>query len=821
MRFLTKRHALQAVLFVGLWMLLSLFIVEVVGYIGHFISIRHSNTGNVKVVEAPKTVAIQNHKEVLGSSNATIPDSNYAIPAGAKFVATNGNDANAGTQGSPYASLTKAVSVTGSGGTIVLRGGVYREGSMKSDDTGADNSTLKTITKKLTIQAYPHEQVWLDGTVVVSGWVADGGGGFRYDNSPSRFLCKYNASTSPCYQSASQINASYPMAGSPQMVFIDSVPQTEVASRAAATAGGTFFFDTGTNQLYLGSNPNGHTVEVTIQRKALEFSVSSGGSQLLGVGIRRYGSVQNPGSVGGYYANAMVVVSNGSNGTVIENSLFFQSASKGLLVSGTQNDIVRNNVFLENGMNGVDVNASSGLSFTGNRIVSSNSEHFSILSGATAVIAGSKMVGLSGSTISDNTFEDNDGTGWWCDVNCSGVTVVRNISRRNNLHGFYYEISHSGVLASNLAYSNKGYGIKVSSDNTQVYNNTLARNHQAILVYQDNRDNPLVTGVTVKNNIFSNNDGTSAQLFDTLQDSQGGVGQIFSAGALNYNAYHRDSAGTPSNLVKWCAKGSSCSTYYTSFSSFKSGAGVEANGLGLDQANPFFASEGNGDYQQKSGSPAICKGEALPAGIATAIGVGTSPVNLGALKWPGSSAIPGCPAAPASTPSPTPAPTTPPDTSSSAPASSDGSITSSPGALTLSSPIPLSQVTKAEVLVNGKVVAVSTNGTIPNIDTTTLSNGTYEVALRVTGKDGKVHEVVKTVNISNKLSAYQKVRNFLLSPLSGQQGTVLDVIFGSSVIGGLALSIASYYLLWRFHKFPFGISMFPHLRFPHFGRRVG
>ncbi len=42
-----------------------------------------------------------------------------------KYVATNGNDNNAGTINSPYLTITKAISAVNAGDTIIVRGGVY------------------------------------------------------------------------------------------------------------------------------------------------------------------------------------------------------------------------------------------------------------------------------------------------------------------------------------------------------------------------------------------------------------------------------------------------------------------------------------------------------------------------------------------------------------------------------------------------------------------------------------------------------------------------------------------------------------------------
>ena len=57
--------------------------------------------------------------------------------------------------------MDHALSTAQDGDTVVLREGTYREG------TGFGG-------KALTLQAYPHEQAWMKGSVVVTAWTPDG-----------------------------------------------------------------------------------------------------------------------------------------------------------------------------------------------------------------------------------------------------------------------------------------------------------------------------------------------------------------------------------------------------------------------------------------------------------------------------------------------------------------------------------------------------------------------------------------------------------------------------------------------------------------------
>ena len=190
----------------------------------------------------------------LANGTVGIVDTNYPIPAGAHFVATTGSDSNSGSQTSPWKTIGHAVAASSSGSTIVIYGGTYREGA------------ISISGKKLTLQPYPNEQVWLNGSLVVSNWVASGSvwasSGWNYQfavDTPS-----------------DAIDPNYPLAGHRDMVFIDGMPLTLVGS-ASQVGPGKFYVDYTHHQLYIGSNPNGHTVEATTQAVALYVNYNDDG----------------------------------------------------------------------------------------------------------------------------------------------------------------------------------------------------------------------------------------------------------------------------------------------------------------------------------------------------------------------------------------------------------------------------------------------------------------------------------------------------------------------------------------------------------------
>jgi len=149
------------------------------------------------------------------------------------------------------ATLGRAITKTPTRRTIVMRGGSYRE-------------SVNSISRKVTIQAYPNEQPWLDGRQIVTGfnaagstWVQPGMGlGFVRDVLRRTRRSRVRAD-----------------GGLPEMVFFDGLPQRQVAALSAVVRG-TFYVDFTKPRLYTGSNPSGHVVEATVLAKALQFDTA-------------------------------------------------------------------------------------------------------------------------------------------------------------------------------------------------------------------------------------------------------------------------------------------------------------------------------------------------------------------------------------------------------------------------------------------------------------------------------------------------------------------------------------------------------------------
>ncbi len=600
----------------------------------------------------------------LDETGSTIPKTNYPIPSGAIYMATDGNDSNDGKAvTSAVKTLNAAIAKSVAGGTIVVRGGTYRDWY-----TAGGTSGPAIVSKSLTFQAYPNESPWFDGSDIVnSGWISDGQGHWYHAwETPSFCGGSYYSYTTPPYTpqrksdgttdtSVKQTKCMYedasndpkfPMAGDPQQVFVNNSSQQEVAS-IAQVRGGTFYYDWYARRIYIGTDPTSKQVELSARPSVMSLGgADSNQYTVRGIGFRRYATNGSEGTLTGgviYF----------SNKTVLENSVFVANSTNAVAFSNPRNGtVIRNTVVAFNGGTGMTANgaASSGSNRNDFLIESSvfnsnNHEHGGTYCNRACGPSNIKMAHMTGFTAKNNVFENAVGSahGLWCDLNCSDAIIVNNIARNNGLDGIFYEVSSKGIIASNLVYGNKGHGIRVGSATTKIYNNTLVNNAvTSMWIYDDSRTigaggwsagqiGPDTMNIQVANNIMYGNSQSTL----LAQNASGQTNPDNFMEVLDHNSYYRTS--TSPILVQWLTSGVSAE-YDRSLSTFKSAhPKYEINGKdNVGSTNPFndMATK---NYAIRTNSPEYQTGVSLPVDVATALGLSTSTImSRGAIAWPGS-----------------------------------------------------------------------------------------------------------------------------------------------------------------------------------------
>jgi parallel beta-helix repeat protein len=548
----------------------------------------------------------------------TVGTAQYSVPSGAIVVSPAGNDANAGTSSKPLRTVNAAVARARSGGTIVLRAGSYHESVVMPPD------------RRLTLQSWPKEAAWLEGSSVVTGWAANGsrwvrtGWNLKFDHSPTYTRGAPDGTAA----NWGFLNPSYPLAAHPDQIWINGVAQRQVGSLGAVVAG-TFFHDENARQLWLGTNPNGKQVRVSDLVKAL--SVRSTASVVRGIGIRRYApSVPD-----------MAAVTIESPSVVMENVAITDNSTTGLHIGSgtTANVVLRNLTLARNGMLGLNASQADNLKIE--RIVSegNNTERFN-----TSPVAGGAKIGRTRNVIvRDSIFRNNYGTGLWMDESVYNMTIVGNEMRSNAKHGVSLEISAKAVFANNIVTNNTGYGAKLNNTSgLTVWNNTFVGNDRSINLVQDSRrptsptsagrdkrqpfPDPTMTWL-IGPAVFANNIVANQRLGNcmicvedtTLARSAAQIGAT-----ANGNVYNRSVSSSPTVLVVWSRAGTNPATY-TSTTAFRSATGQEANGQ-------FISGRAIVDANGKRVGSLSNTAVALPSSVAAVTGKPTGTRYQGA--WP-------------------------------------------------------------------------------------------------------------------------------------------------------------------------------------------
>ena len=90
-----------------------------------------------------------------------------ALPAREYHVAKNGSDANPGTAGAPFLTISKAAEVLTAGDTVTVHCGTYREW-VSPRNSGLNRSS------RIVYRAAPGEEVWIKGSEQVRDWKRQG-----------------------------------------------------------------------------------------------------------------------------------------------------------------------------------------------------------------------------------------------------------------------------------------------------------------------------------------------------------------------------------------------------------------------------------------------------------------------------------------------------------------------------------------------------------------------------------------------------------------------------------------------------------------------
>lgn len=408
-----------------------------------------------------------------GSVGAQLPIAyNIGGIAGAKyFVSTSGSDAAAGTERSPLRSVAAGIAKipAGGAGSIIVRGGTYREGRL-----------IIPGGKAVKIIAYPGEIPSFVGTEQFSsGWVSEGANRYHpYTPQPVTNGSGISFTTG-------QALTGDGVGKFPDQAWVGQRKLRQVTTKAAVTTG-TFWVDSANKRIYLsGADVSQGSIEVS--RLDTFLQVQGAGSSLEGVRVTRFSN-----SADDY---GVVKLLGTADRTALRNVELTDSAFQGLMLAGDESlsgilaDVVLQNVTVaRSNWMGISSNMVDNLTMT--RMKISNNNEFreftdSPQSGAFKASRNRHVV------LRDSSVSDNNGQGVWIDQSSYDVEIANSTFTDNSASSIFFEISDGLLLVNNYIRTTGGRAVKIAgASGVRLVNNTVVGAADPVGIYVDSRSKP-------------------------------------------------------------------------------------------------------------------------------------------------------------------------------------------------------------------------------------------------------------------------------------------------------------------------------------------
>lgn len=252
----------------------------------------------------------------------------------------------------------------------------------------------------------------------------------------------------------------------PEDLFFDNVPKLRVTS-LAAVAPGSWYLDYSSGNVYMGDDPTGHTVEVSV----LPYAFSGGATSvsITNLIIEKYACVAGTGAVNGPSGSTYWSV--GGNEVRFNHSTGIRTGD-GMYVY--------NNHAHNNGQLGIG-GGGTGVLVQNNEISYNNANGYSYYWEA----GGAKFASINNLTFRYNYSHNNSGPGFWVDINSQNVICDSNQFTANLEAAVLSEISTQITVSNNYIWNDGfnpdgtgiwyGAGILISdSTYVSVYFNTVS-----------------------------------------------------------------------------------------------------------------------------------------------------------------------------------------------------------------------------------------------------------------------------------------------------------------------------------------------------------
>jgi parallel beta-helix repeat protein len=341
----------------------------------------------------------------------------------------------------PTQNIQSVVDAMPEGTAFSIMPGLYRQASIRpkrGDSFAGQPGAILSGARRLT-------------TFSPSGnaWVAIG----QTEEGPVNGVCK--PGTERC--------------GYPEELFLDGRRLLHVGS-IGAVGPESWFFDRELNRVYVGNDPSGRIVELSVTPAA--FLPTADGVTVSDLAIEKYASPSQEGAISAGPVSGWNIL---RNDVRLNHGLGIRVGSGARIVG---------NKIRENGQLGIGGGGDDVL-VDGNEIAFNNTAQFDPRWEA----GGAKFTGSLGMQIRNNYVHDNDGPGLWGDIDNRNMLFENNTCEDNEWAGIYYEVSYGATIRGNVVRRNGrgfsdwiwGAGILVSaSSDVEVTGNLVEDNFDGI-----------------------------------------------------------------------------------------------------------------------------------------------------------------------------------------------------------------------------------------------------------------------------------------------------------------------------------------------------
>ena len=385
------------------------------------------------------------------------------------FVSPSGSDSAAGSQSAPLWTVAAGIAKISGSGTLVVRGGTYRESGL-----------VIPSGKAIRIIAYPGETpTFLGSQAMGSGWTTEGS-------------LSHHAYTPQPVTNASGISftSGQALTGDgvgryPDQAWLGSTALRQVSAKSSVSSG-RFWVDRSNNRIYLtAADVAKGGVEASSFDRLMQ--IQGAGSVLEGLRITRYSN-----SADDY---GVVNILGSGDRTELRHVEITDAAFQAMQLAGTDSTsgivegvVLRNVTLSRSNWMGLSSNMVENLKLTAVRLVDNNQFGEFADSPQSGGFKGSRNRAV---VVRDSVVSGNTGHGLWFDQSSYDVVVANSTFTGNSASSVFCEISDRLLMVNNTVRTTGGRAVKLAgASGLRLVNNTIVGAADPLAIYVDTRSKP-------------------------------------------------------------------------------------------------------------------------------------------------------------------------------------------------------------------------------------------------------------------------------------------------------------------------------------------